>query len=317
MTWKILVWIAAAGMLLMGAAAFILYPEVLKSPPVATYPKPTNATEANLQDIDYLEQIIAVDRSFSPETMAAFSARIAELKGRAASLSPAQLEMEASRLTALADNGHTGVRGVSKGVSLNSLPIRINRFEEGYFVVKARPELADLLGAHVTAINGQTPDVLVEALRPFVGGPLSLQREYATYMLISPQSLNAVGLGEDDDRATIAMTLASGATVVRDLVAEPYPANGPPLTDSALENLRRNHWPSRDLSPIASPTEVGIWATVLDPRGTIPLFVSNPDRKYWSTPIATLDAVYVQVNSVSNVNDGPPSTHSSPTSSRA
>ena len=304
MTWKILVGIAAAGLLLMGAAAFILYPEVLKSPPAATYPKPTNVAEANLQDIDYLEQVVAVDRSFSPEAMAAFSAGIAELKGRAASLSPAQLEMEASRLTALADNGHTGVRGVSKGVSLNSLPIRINRFEEGYFVVKTRPELADLLGAHVTAINGQTPDALVEALRRFVGGPLSLQREYATYMLISPQSLNAVGLGQDD-RASIAMTLASGATVVRDLAAEPYPANGPPRTDSALENLRRNHWPWRDLSPIASPAEVGIWATVLDPRGTIPLFVSNPDRKYWSTPIATLDAVYVQINSVSNENDGP------------
>ena len=225
--------------------------------------------------------------------------------------------MEASRLTALADNGHTGVRGVSKGVSLNSLPIRINRFEEGYFVIKTRPELADLLGARVTAIDGQTPDALVEALRPFEGGPLSLQREYATYMLISPQSLHAVGLGEDDARATVAMTLKSGATVVRDLAAEPYPANGPPLTDSALENVRRNHWPWRDLSPIASPAEVGIWATVLDPRVMLPLFLSNPDRKYWSTPIATLDAVYVQINSVSNENDGPPSTHSSPMSSRA
>src|SRR5260370_19330955 len=166
MTWKILVWIVVAGMLLMGAAGFILYPEVLKSPPAATYPTPTNATEANLQDIDYLEQIVAVDRSFSPEAMAAFSAGIAKLKGRAASLSPAQLEMEASRLTAIADNGHTRVRGVSKGVSLNSLPIRINRFEEGDFVLKTRPELADLLCAHLTALNRKTPDPLPNALRP-------------------------------------------------------------------------------------------------------------------------------------------------------
>jgi hypothetical protein len=188
--WKIPLGIAAAGLLLLGGAAFILYPEVLKSPPAAAYRTPANAAEANLQDIDYLEQIVALDRSFSPDAMAAFSTGVAELKSRAASLSPAQLEMEASRLMALADNGHTCVRGVSNGVSLNSLPIRIYRFEEGYFVVKARPELADLLGARVTAINGRTPDALVEALRPFVGGPPSLQREYATYMLISPQSLN-------------------------------------------------------------------------------------------------------------------------------
>ena len=67
MTWKIHFGMAAAGMLLIGAATFILYPGGLKSPPAATYPKPTNAAEANLQDIDYLEQVVAVDRSFSPE----------------------------------------------------------------------------------------------------------------------------------------------------------------------------------------------------------------------------------------------------------
>jgi hypothetical protein len=293
-------------MLLMGGAAFILYPEVLRSPPAAAYPTPANAEEANLQDIDYLAQIVAVDRSFTPDSMAAFSAGIAELKSRAASLSPAQLEMEASRLVALADNGHTSVTGVSKGVSLNSLPIRINRFEEGYFVVKARPELADLLGAHVTAINGRTPDALVEALRPFVGGPPSLQREYATYVLISPQALNAVGLGEQDDGATVTATLASGVSVTRDLAAEPQPANGPARTDSALEDLRRNHRPQRDLSPIPAPTDVGSWATMLDPRGTVPLYLSNPDHKYWSLPVAALDAVYVQINSVTNENTGPP-----------
>jgi hypothetical protein len=304
-TWKILFGIAATGMLLLGGAAFILYPEVVRSPPAAAYRTPANDEEANLQDIDYLGQIVAVDRSFTPDSRAAFSTDMAALKTRAARLSPAQLEMEISRLMALADNGHSNVRGVSKGVSLNSLPIRIGRFEEGYFVVKARPELADLLGAQVTAIDGRTPEALAEGLRPFVGGPLSLQREYETYMLISPQALTAAGLANEADRATVTITLASGVTGTRDLAAEPYPANGPALTDTALEDLRRSHLPRRDLSPIPAAGDVGSWATMLDPLGTVPLYLSHPDTKYWSAPLAALDADYVQINSVSNANDGP------------
>ena len=76
--------------------------------------------------------------------------------------------MEACRLAALADNGHTGIRGVSRGASLSALPIRLGRFAEGYVVVRARPELADLLGARVAAIDGRTPEALVESLAPFV-----------------------------------------------------------------------------------------------------------------------------------------------------
>src|SRR5207244_4516485 len=127
--WTSLLGVGAVALLLAGAA-FVLYPQVLKRPPAATYPAPRSAAEANLQDLDYLARVMDVDRSFSPEAKAAFSAGIAELESRAATMSPPQLEMQASRLVALADNGHTGVRGVGRGVSLNALPIRIHRFAE-------------------------------------------------------------------------------------------------------------------------------------------------------------------------------------------
>jgi hypothetical protein len=266
-------------------------PQVSRRPPAPAYPAPRSADEANRQDLDYL-----ADRSFTPAARAAFGAGVADLERRAGDLSPAQLETEVSRLVALADNGHTGVRGVSRGVSLNALPVRLARFADGYVVVRARPELADLLGARLLAIDGRTPEALVEALGPFAGGPPALRREYATYMLISPQALRAVGLAERDDRATVTLALAAGATVTRELAAEPDPANGPPRTDPVLESLRRNHWPQRDLSPVPSPVDVAGWATVLDPRGAVPLYLANPDRGYWSARVGGLDAVYVQIN---------------------
>src|SRR5205085_5293934 len=76
-------------------------------------------------------------------------------------------------------------------------------------------------------------------------------------------------------------------------------------TDADLESRRRDHWPRRDLSPIRSPVDVGEWATVLDPRAAVPLYLRNPDRGYWSEAIVALDAVYVQINRVRDESDGP------------
>jgi hypothetical protein len=291
--------------LLVGGIAFILYPQVLKPHPEASYPAPQDAAEASLQDIDYLGRLIEIDRSFSPAARATFSAGIADLKGRAAELSPAELEMEAARLVALADNGHTNVRGVGHGFSRNALPIRLNYFAEGYFVTKARPELADLLGAQVIAIDDQTPEALLDALSPYTGGPQSLRRELATYMLISPQALNSAGLAERDDRVTLTLQLASGEETSRELIAEDGPANGPVPSDREMQDLRRRHWPQRDLSPIASPIDVGEWETVLDAHDALPLYLQNPNRHYWREYIPELDAVYVQINVVSDEAEGP------------
>jgi hypothetical protein len=291
--------------LLVGGIAFILYPQVLKPHPEASYPAPLSAAEANLQDIEYLGRLLEIDRSFSPAARMAFSTGIADLEGQAAELSPAELEMASARLAALADNGHTNVRGVGHGFTRNALPIRLNHFAEGYFVTKARPELAALLGAQVIAIDDQTPEALLDALSPYTGGPQSLRREFAAYMLISPQALNAAGLTERDDRVTLTLRLANGQETTREIIAEDGPANGPAPSDRELQNLRRRHWPQRDLSPIASPIDVGEWETVLDPQGELPLYLRNPDRHYWREYIPELNAVYVQINVVIDEAEGP------------
>lgn len=302
---KRLLIVGSAVVVALGAAVYVIYPQILKAEPTASYPRPRNTAEANLQDIDFLGRLIEVDRSFTPEARAAFSAGIADLKGRAGELSPTQLEMEAARLVALADNGHTNVKGVSRGLTLNALPVRINRFAEGYFVTRARPEHADLLGARIEAINGQTPEALVAALAPYTGGPPSFRREAATSILLSPAALAAAGFGENDDRASLTMTLATGEEITRELVAEAEPASGPASSDPDLQGLRRRHWPQRNLSPVPSPVDVGAWQSLLDPRGPLPLYLRQPDVAYWSEEIPELDAIYVQINVVIDAASGP------------
>lgn len=298
--------IVGAGLLLAGGLAFILYPQILKAAPEASYPAPQSLEEANRQDIDFLARLLEIDRTFSPEARAAFSAGIAALQPRAGDLSPAELEMEAARLIALADNGHTNVRGVSQGLTMNALPIRIHRFAEGYFIIRARPELADLLGARIVAIDDRSPETLVKALTPYVGGPPALRQEFATTMLIAPQALAAAGLAERDDRVSLTLQTATGEEVTREVLAEAMPANGPIRDDAALERLRRRHWPARNLSPIASPVDIGDWVTLLDAKGDLPLYLQDPDRLYWSERIRELDALYVQMNAVYDAEEGPP-----------
>src|SRR5687768_7437007 len=75
--WKSFFVVLGIGLLLTGAAAFVLYPQILKPPPKADYSAAQSTEEANLQDIDYLGRLIEIDRSFGPEAKAAFIAGVA------------------------------------------------------------------------------------------------------------------------------------------------------------------------------------------------------------------------------------------------
>ena len=55
-----------------------------------------------------------------------FFAQIDALEHRAETLAPAAWEMDVSRAMALANDAHTNVRGAGFGLSLNSVPLRLN-----------------------------------------------------------------------------------------------------------------------------------------------------------------------------------------------
>ena len=44
---------------------------------------------------------------------------------------------------------------------------------------------------------------------------------------------------------------------------------------------------------------------MLDPQGALPRYLRTPDRRYWSEEIPELDAIYVQINTVRDEQDGP------------
>src|SRR5271155_1876260 len=116
--------------------------------PRFAFATPKDEAEGRLQDVDALRHLVDFDRSFTPETKAAFLERLDSIRAGASEMSLMRFELEISEAVALADGTHTYVHHEGR---LNRLPLRMAQFREGLIVTKATAENADLLGARVLA----------------------------------------------------------------------------------------------------------------------------------------------------------------------
>lgn len=274
---------AAALVILVGApAAFILYP-TFKSYPDPAFAAAASQAEQNQQDLAFLRQLPEVERSFTDQTRAAFERAVDELTAKAADLDRAGLAMGAARAVALADNGHTNVGGLVGGHSFNALPVRFGWFADGLFIIKASAEHTDLLGAEVLALDGRSPEELLQTLRAYVGGPPNLAKEFSPNFLISPELLHAAGLAGSPQALELRLRQGGSVEGSRQLVALP----GSP------EPLARNFWPKRDLSPVPGNGTDASWEHILD-AATPPLYLSRPDQNFWHDYAE--DVLFIQLN---------------------
>ncbi|MCV9940853.1 S41 family peptidase [Boseaceae bacterium BT-24-1] len=273
-------------MLVLVAAplAFILYP-TLKPYPKASFPAAVAQRDRNLQDLAHLRVLPEVERSFTAESQAAFAQAVAAIETRASDLDRAGLAMAAAKAVALADNGHTNVLGLAGDYGFNAVPIRLGWLADGLFVIAADEDRRPLLGGRVLGVNGRATAALVEALRPYVGGPANLAREFVPNFLISPELLNAAGLAKTANGSTFEIRLADGSAASVDLAAEA--ARQPPLSSQT--------WPKRNLSPRVEARPVG-WRHVLD-GAALPAYLSRPDANYWHD-FPAADLLYAQINRV-------------------
>jgi len=262
----------------------ILYP-TLKPYPTADVPAAATQRDRNLQDLAHLRRLPEVERSFTAQSRAAFGQAIAAIEPRAGELDRAGLAMAAAKAVALADNGHTNVLGLAGDRSFNAAPIRLGWFADGLFVIATDEDRQRLLGGQVLGVDGRPLAALVEALRPYVGGPANLAREFVPNLLISPELLHAAGLAATAEGSSFEMRFADGAVGSVELVAKA--ATRPPHD--------RFVWPSDNLSP---PGRSSGWRHVLD-GVVVPTYLTHLDANYWHDFPAD-DLLYVQINRVSD-----------------
>ncbi len=141
-------------------------------PPDPDYPPPADRIEAFRQDLDYLRRYPEYDWTFTDSEETAFRATITELESKLDSITQAEFELGVARAVAQANNAHTNVSPISRRARVNALPLRFAWFDDGLYVVLADATHADLLGARVVSIEGQTPAVVLPWRRVPCGFPL-------------------------------------------------------------------------------------------------------------------------------------------------
>ena len=283
--WKRVAYVMAAFLIVVVMPlAFIMYP-VFKPYPDASPATGDSLAEKNAQDLAHLRNMQLIERSFKPQTSLAFGQSLDELTAKASELDRPALAMAAAKAVALAQNGHTNVLGLAGGQGFNAVPLRLGWFADGLFVVRATSEHRDLVGAQILAVNGQSPDELVKALRPYVGGTDKYARELSPNFMISPELLHAAQLAGKPTESEFRVRKADGSEIERTLAA--LPAKGEPLT--------RTVWPKRDLSPVAVNESDATWVHVLDGVET-PGYLSRPDPTFCHSDLEADDILYLQRN---------------------
>ena len=269
-------------LIVVAAFAYLMYP-VWRSYPAASFPPAASEADANRQDLEYLSRLPDIDRSFTKEKRRTFERAVERLLPLSDIFDRAKLALEAARLTTIADNAHTNVLTELGDSSFSSVPIRLGVFSDGFFVVKARDEDRDLIGAQLLAVNERPVDSIVTAFRPYIGGPPTLLRQIAPRLMVSPELLMAAGLNGRADSSEYRFRLTNGTVIDRLLAAPDVP---PRVEDNP-------YWPVRDLSPVPTATEGTGWSHVLD---VAPLYLSRLDENYWHAFVDDGLVLFVQIN---------------------
>ncbi|MGH8122617.1 MAG: hypothetical protein ACREPT_07570 [Rudaea sp.] len=188
--------------------------------PSASYPVPKSALEAQRQDLDYFAKAMALDRAFSVAARAQAEARVAALRALPEALPLPKLQVALMQVMALADNGHSRMDGTADQGTL-IVPLRVTRFEEGFYVMRAAAPYRDMLGGRVESIDGQSIEQILPQIETLRGGVEGFRRENAAVFIVVQSLLYGLGIATDPKASTWTVTLADGRTVTHRLDAYP------------------------------------------------------------------------------------------------
>ena len=265
----------------MAAATF-----VLAAPALA---QAQSLAEQQRADIEFLRtEYVPRERAFTPETRANALAIIDELVAQAGSLTPEQLFLGFSRVTAAADNGHSLASYRHPGAAPTTrLPLAVGYFEDaGLVILRALPPHQDLAGAVILEIEGRPAREVFDALKRYYGGASTRRTIMAPRLIHSGGMLAAAELADSSTEVTMRLRLRDGAEVERTV---PYVSTS--TTGTGVWWAHR--WWSPN--PINGDTDTP-WATAIS-DDNLPLYLQDGDAFNQARAVPELDAVYLELES--------------------
>ena len=236
---------------------------------------------ARREDIAMFERgFLAVDRAYTPAARVEAERRIGVLRRDAGTISNAKFVVTLSQIVALADNGHTALLSPGSAPELGRVGVRLTPFGEDFYVVRAVPDHADLLGGRLLAIDGVSIAQLRDSARTLRGGIPAWRDRGAPALFEVPAFLNAMGLTRSALVATYRFRLRDGST--REVALAPLPG-GP-------------SWQHSGPVGMVDPGDDGTgWKTLLTPSRA-PWSLQGFSQLFRRRDAPELDAIVIQLH---------------------
>jgi len=282
------------GSLIVGVAAiggglfFAFLHHFYFDPPRPGFRKPASQLEAQRQDVSYFRTLMELDRSFSLAAREEAEARVDHLARLPSVLPQQQLHVALMQVMALADNGHSKMRASVAGAKNAMEPVRVSRFAEGFFVMRAKSDYREMLGGRVESIDGMPFGEILKKLETLRGGLEPFRAENAAVFIEFPDILYGLGIAHEPDRSTWVVRMSDGSAVTRVLMA--YKENA----GAAVPYGPR--WRSPEPLKTMGPD----WVSYAPQSRTLPQSERDFDNHFLFAPIDGSCADYLRVQDIAD-----------------
>lgn len=222
-------------------------------------------TQKWLYDISYLKEVVnKYHYDLGMKTSAAAQEQmLVELISSIPELTDRQVLARLFKYLGMLGTGHDYFYGE---VGLRSFPLKPYLFSDGLYIIDSQDE--DLVGARIEKINNTKIDEVIEVISRFQTKDNNMQPLWTGMRYImSPDLLEAFGIVDDSENVTLTITESDGNTREIKPQLVPYISSSPALLP--LPNIED------------------------------PLYLSRIDRSIWLTELEGSNALYLQVNAMS------------------
>lgn len=216
---------------------------------------------------------------FHTMTPDAFHRAVNQLNAEIPALNADQIVLRLFEIAAMPTDSHTGP-GPRSLPPDNYFPLRLRHYDDGIYVESAAPQYADAVGGRVIRIgNSDAESVYTKllALMPHDAGNPGLLEVIGPLLMVSGHVLHGLGVEPTADSATF--VVAKGSTLHQFTLT-----------------------PQVSVRTLFGRTPIAGWVGSRGP-GPAPLWLSHPERIFWSAYLPGARLFYVQFNQVENGKD--------------
>ncbi|MBK9315984.1 MAG: trypsin-like serine protease [Acidobacteria bacterium] len=256
------------------------------SPAVFTQSRPGSAdlnAEQWRADLRFMAEEMAKTHKnlFHTISREQFETEVNKLHERIPQLARHQIIVELMRIVAMVGDGHTNIAPTrDPKIGFRALPVKLYLFKDGLIVRAATREHAALVGVRVMMVGNASADEAVRRAIEITGRDNEMgARYFAPFLLTMPEMLHALGLSGNPDETQFVIE-KDGRRQTVTLKPTGQPEMMPADTDVT--------WMAREG-----------WVDLRDQASVpLPLWLKDPQNKFWFEYLPDTKTVYAQINQV-------------------